>query len=217
MCKRIALITGGPIPDEAALLIDDSTIVICADGGVDFALRNSIRFSEVFGDFDSITSDAKAYIDTHDIEVHTFPVEKDMTDTELALRSFSKEDEILLICSLNGRIDHVMTNLNLIAKLREEGYSITASEGLTDVIPLANKDYIRIPELFNSDSLAVSLVPLSEEVTGVTTKGLYYECSDQILKFGSSFSNSNKIKTGESGFEVSIESGRLLVVITECV
>ncbi|MCQ2465987.1 MAG: thiamine diphosphokinase [Clostridia bacterium] len=217
MCKRVALITGGPIDDIASELLEQVDEVICADGGVDFALRNSIAFKEVFGDFDSITPGAKEYIDTHDIDIHTFPVEKDMTDTELALRTMSKEDDIVLICPLNGRIDHVVTNLNLIARLREEGYNITASDGLTDIIPLAGNDSISIPEVLNSDTLAVSLIPLTEEVTGVTTSGLYYECSDTSLKFGSSFSNSNKFKDGESGLKVSIKSGRLLVVITECV
>lgn len=217
MCGRVTLITGGPIDDIASTLLTDMDKVICADGGVDFALRNSIRFGEVFGDFDSITPDAKEYIDTHDIVVHTFPVEKDMTDTELALRTISKENEILLICPLAGRIDHVMTNLNLIARLREEGYNITASDGVTDIIPLAGEDYISINGLVDASSLAISLIPLSETVTGVTTKGLYYECDNATFNFGSSYSNSNQIKNGEDGFEIEMKSGRLLVVITDCV
>lgn len=218
MRRQVALITGGPIDSSAAMVVSGIDKVICADSGVDFALRNGIEIDEVFGDFDSITPEAKHYLQLHeDIIIHEFPPEKDMTDTELALRSIPKEDEITLICSLTGRIDHVITNMNLIVKLREEGYDITATDGITDVIPLSGKDYFAIPQCFDSSRLAVSLIPLSEKVTGVTSKGLYYELNNQTISFGSSFSNSNKVKDGEESFSVEIETGRLLVVITEAV
>lgn len=215
MCQRVALITGGPLDNIASTLLTHVDKVLCADSGVDFALRNGIKFEEVFGDFDSISPEAKTYLDTLDVEVHQFPVEKDMTDTELALRSISKEDDILLICPLNGRIDHVMTNLNLLCRLREEGYNIMASDGETDILPLAGEDSIEIPGMIDANTLAISLIPLSDEVTGVTSKGLYYELDDANLKFGSSFSNSNEIKKDLSGFEVQIKTGRMLVVITK--
>ena len=213
--RRLVVITGGPVFDEAADLISPDDIVYCADGGVDFALRNDIRFKEVYGDLDSITPDAKAYIESSDIPIHLFPVEKDMTDTELTLRSIDPSQEVLVICPLQGRIDHVLGNLDLAALLREEGRRIMLSDGRTDVIPLAGSDYIKISDIDCSKVKAVSLIPVSETVTGVTTDGLYYELSEGSLKIGSTFSNSNELKKGSSSFSVEIRSGRLLVIITD--
>lgn len=215
MREIIALITGGPLDNYASALLKDVDRIVCADGGVDFALRNNLTISEVFGDFDSISRAGKAFIESADIPVHTFPIEKDMTDTELALRTLPIDSDIILVCPLKGRIDHVMTNLNLILKLREEGYEITATDGVTDIIPLSGEDYVSIPEMLESDCLAVSLIPMSETVTGVRSNGLYYELDNYDLSFGSSFSNSNKLKKDSKGFEISIEDGKMLVVITE--
>lgn len=213
--KRLVVITGGPIFEEAADLISPDDIVYCADGGVDFALENGIRFKEVYGDLDSITPGAKAYIDSSGIPVHLFPVEKDMTDTELTLRSIDPSLEVLVLCPLQGRIDHVLGNLDLAAVLREEGRKLMLSDGKTDVIPLSGSDYIKINDIDTSTVKAVSLIPVSDTVTGVTTDGLYYELNDGTLKIGSTFSNSNELKKGADSFSVEIKSGRLLVIITD--
>ena len=216
MCgKKTVIVTGGPIYPEASALISEDDLVICADSGVDFCRANNIRIDKVYGDLDSISEEGKNYIRVKAVPLETFPVEKDMTDTELALRTVDKSTDILLICSLEGRPDHVVTNVALISRLREEGFSLIASDGITDIIPLAGTDEITIKDIFDASGKAVSLIPMCEEVTGVTTGGLYYELSDATLKFGSSYSTSNEIRAGEDSFSVSIKSGRLLVYITE--
>lgn len=212
--QRVILITGGPLYDTAATLIDPSDYVVCADSGVDFALAHGIRISEVFGDLDSITPDGRSYIESHSIPLHVFPVEKDMTDTELALRTIDESSEVLVLCPLSGRPDHVFTNVMLITLLRSEGRSISASDGLTDFIPMTGSESFTVSGLESIPVKAVSLVPLSDTVTGVSASGLYYELSDAVLHFGSSFSNSNELAPGSDSFSVSIESGYLGVFVT---
>ena len=62
---------------------------------------------------------------------------------------------------------------------------------------------------------AISLIHVSDEVTGVTTKGLYYPLDDATIVRGSSFTNSNDLSEGSSSFSVSVNSGELLVVVTD--
>ena len=63
-----------------------------------------------------------------------------------------------------------------------------------------------------SGSVAISLIPFTK-VTGVTTSGLYYELKDASLTPGSTYSISNKLKSGEDSFEVRISDGKLGVMI----
>ncbi len=212
---RTVVITGGPIFDEAASLILPEDKVVCADSGVDFAIANSIRPDEVYGDLDSISAEGRNFIEVSNIPLKTFPVEKDMTDTELAIRSCDPSSEILLICSLQGRPDHVLTNILLVSRLRREGRSIICSDGHTDIIPLFGKDEIHIDDVLDPSDKAISLIPVSDEVTGVSTEGLYYPLNDATIIRGSSYTNSNELAKGISSFSVSVNSGELLVVVTD--
>lgn len=214
----VAVIAGGPDvdPQIAYEVAQGADKIICADSGADIALRAGLKIDRVMGDLDSISPEAKAYIEEHKIPVEVFPVQKDMTDTELALRELSTEDEIRLICSLAGRPDHMIANILLLTKLKSEGYDITLTDGTSDVIPMAGPDSISIEGLSTEVPLNISLIPLNfdEKVSGVTTKGLFYELSDATLEAGSTYSVSNSLKEGEDSFEITIKAGKMAVIIT---
>ena len=159
------------------------------------------------------------FISANNIPVEKYPVEKDWTDTEIALKKASKDDEIILVCPLSGRIDHVMANLGLAMKLRTDGYKITVSDGISVCFPLSGEDSAECSLRVFKDDAAVSLIPFSFEtpVTGVTTKGLYYPLTDASLIAGSSYSFSNHPEKGAYSIKVSIKSGKLLLVVTKAV
>ena len=60
------------------------------------------------------------------------------------------------------------------------------------------------------DSPKQSLLPLTPEVTGVTTSGLYWELDDAALRFGSTLSVSNEMMSDSA--EIVLRSGILLIV-----
>lgn len=216
-----AVITGGPDIDlDAAFCIcQDADVVICADSGAEHALKAGIRIDKLVGDLDSLSPEAKSIIESRGIKTEIYPVEKDMTDTEIALRQIPEDHEIRLISSLGGRPDHMMSNILLAVKLRSEGRDITLTDGVTDIIPMSGKDKIEVGGIMSPEKLSVSLVPLNFDspVKCVTSTGLYYELNGQDLIAGSSFSNSNKIKDGETSFGISVESGQMAVIITPAV
>ena len=215
MC--IAVITGGPIYPEASSILLDAEAVYCADSGLDYCIANGIKPDRFYGDMDSISEEGKHYLQIAGIPVNIYECEKDKTDTELVLDNCPKDSKIILVCSLTGRIDHVVANLGLLIKFKELGYDITATDGVSDVIPLVGPSDISIEGGWDED-LAVSLIPFAnDKVTGVTTSNLYYELNDATLEATSSFSISNKPKAGVKSIGVSIRAGRMLITLTKAV
>ena len=210
---RCVIVTGGPLPDEASDVIkgfvsDPDTRLIACDSGCDYLSGISIVPSIVIGDMDSITDSGLEFISANSIPVEKYPVEKDWTDTEIALMKTDCTDEVILICPVTGRIDHVLANLGLAVKYRAEGRKITVTDGVTTCIPMAGEDRAEFSVEFFEGGAAVSLVPFSFDVpvTGVTTEGLYYPLTDAALTAGSSFSFSNHPVKGAKKISVSIKS-----------
>lgn len=221
---RSVVFTGGPGIDSQgvlrALLPDDS--IISADSGAMHARELGLTPSELVGDLDSIDAPTLAWIRENDIPVIQFPVAKDMTDSELCLRRLKIEEPILWVCSLTGRPDHVLSNLHLMGRLAEEGYEISATDGVTWVFPMSGCKEIRMrtsdPRIFFPDTkYAVSLIPLSAEVTGVTTTGLGFPLVGATLHRGSSFSVSNEPTKETPVVGIDMTGGTLLYIVTPAV
>ena len=218
------IVTGGPLQPEAAAVIksltgsDEDTVIIACDSGTDFLASHGIIPDMVVGDMDSISDKGLEFIKDNNIFTEKYPVEKDWTDTEIALGK-SMDNDVVLICPVTGRIDHVMANLGLVLKLKSQGKSISITDGITYCYPLYGEDTATADVTPYKGHAAVSLIPcdFSNPVTGVTTEGLYYPLEDADLNFGSSFSFSNKPLENASFIRVSIRSGLLLLVVTDAV
>lgn len=221
---RWVIITGGPNLNYAAIKaeIKLSDKVICADSGAFHAKEMGIVPDKLMGDLDSIDSDTLSWIRELRVPLEVFSVEKDMTDSELCLREIPMDQQILLVCSLSGRPDHVLSNLLLAGQLVKEGYSLVMTDGTTWVYPLSGPaefrlDFGRWNKLKERRELAVSLMPLFAEATGVTTIGLHYPLKDKTLVPGSSFSVSNRAKRKAPKIGVDFKGGILLVMVTPAV
>lgn len=221
---RFVIITGGPLPEEASDVIrnfagEADTKVIACDSGCDHLAKTGIVPDVVIGDMDSITKAGLDFIKANSIPVEKYPVEKDWTDTEIALKKTGRDDEVILVCPLSGRIDHVIANLGLAVQYRSEGRDITVTDGITTCRPLTGEDRAELSITSFNGEAAVSLIPFSFDtpVTGVTTEGLYYPLTDAVLNAGSSFSFSNHPVEGAEKIAVSIRSGKLLLTVTKSV
>lgn len=215
---RYSIITGGPVSDEAIKAVPAEHI-ICADGGTDFARKHSVVPEVVVGDLDSITEEGLSYIKEHGIPVEKFEIEKDWTDTEIALNRIPSGSEITVICPLggNGRLDHIIGNIQLAAGFASKHKRIILTDGITSVYLMSGKDSISVDLTAYRVKLAVSLVPLSfaSAVHDVTTSGLYYSLNGGELIAGKTYSFCNHPVEGASEFSVSIGDGILAVIVTE--
>lgn len=115
--KRCVIVCAGE-KGELAFSQTPEDFVICCDAGYLTAQERGIAPDLLLGDFDSYEGELP-----DDLPVQRFPVEKDDTDTMLALREGLRRGyrEFLLLFSLGGRLDHTIANLQCLAFLAAHG------------------------------------------------------------------------------------------------
>ena len=106
----------------------DEEVVIAADKGYEFALKQGIIPEIVIGDFDSSTMPTN-------LNVLKLNVEKNETDGQEALAYAIKKgyDEIAIYGISGGRLDHEMGNLSLLKSGEEQGVSMVGKEYDVDI------------------------------------------------------------------------------------
>ena len=210
---RYYVVTGGPLTSKASEILGEGK-VIAADRGIDFCLKYGIRPDLAVGDMDSVSEAGLETIKKDGVKIETYPVEKDFTDTELALTYVPDNEEITLVCPLNGRLDHIIANLQIASSLHAEGRDIILDDGCSEVHFLSGTESVTVKtDRWGSES-AVSVVPLSSVVKGVTLEGLYYTLDNAEIYFGKTLSFSNKPAEGVSEFTVSIKEGNAAVIVS---
>lgn len=211
MTRRVVIISGGSLDDELVKrTIQDDDTVIGADSGALFVFKHNLRLDVAIGDFDSVTKDQAEQIRHYAKQfISCDPVMKDMTDTEMALDYAMKlkPEEIILCGVLGTRIDHSLANIYLLKEPAAEGIAcsiVDAHNRLTIVTADQAGHY------FKADYTYISLLPITDKVTGVNLEGFKYPLNDATLVMGSSLGISNELST-EKG-KVTVASGILLVI-----
>ena len=100
--KRCVVVCAGEYgPIEHERLHDD--FVICCDGGYKAAVAMGLKPDLLVGDFDSLQEPLPK-----NVEILRFPIEKDDTDSMLAVREGLRRgySRFVLLFSLGGRLDH---------------------------------------------------------------------------------------------------------------
>ena len=209
---HIVIFAGGTVRPGKAFYhaIDSADMVIAADSGAAIALQYGCTPRIVVGDFDSLDASLLEDLGKRGSEIRRAAVEKDETDTELAMQVAIDEGatRITLVGALGGaRFDHTMANILLLAGF--EGVSITLVDGPSKCW------LVRGPGSSAIDGQVgdlVSLLPLSDDASGIRTMGLYYALNGEALSFGKPRGVSNVLT--EEHAEVAVESGLLLVIYT---
>lgn len=182
-------------------------LVICADGGIRHAMALGLSPTLVLGDFDSAGAELIDQAAVRGIPVERVPVEKDETDTHLAMAEAVRRGarEILLLGGTGDRLDHTFANLLLLP-----GIPATVAVSVVDA-----KNVIRL--LRPGGRLTVkatggylSLLPMSPEAKGVVAEGVKWPLDGATLRWGESLGISNQIVDDEAF--VAVREGFLLVV-----
>jgi thiamine pyrophosphokinase len=163
------------------------------------------------GDFDSLDAQLVEQLRARGSQIITAAVEKDETDTELAVQLAIERGatHIVLLGALGGgRFDHTIANVLLLAGF--DTVPIQIIDGPSTCWLLRGPGRTTI-EGHTGDLL--SLLPLTGDAKGIRTHGLYYPLNGDTLHFGKPRGVSNVLTRDEA--EVSLESGMLLVIHTE--
>lgn len=178
--------------------------IYCADGGANHLEFLNILPLEIWGDLDSVTKEIIEKYRINKVRIKKFPKDKDYTDGELILQHISKlnYDEIIVIGGLGGRIDHLLTNLNLIFKFKNLKF-VTEKEKIFSIEKKA--------ELIELKGKTISFVPFSEKVEGLTLEGFKYPLNKYILHQGDSICMSNIAI--EDICKVTFDTGKLMGIV----
>ncbi|XP_065354331.1 thiamin pyrophosphokinase 1 [Calliphora vicina] len=151
----------------------------------------------ITGDFDSITEETKQYFNSKDTQyIHT-PDQNatDFSKAIMAVRPILVEkhiQDIIVYHDTSGRFDQIMANINTIFKYEQDFFNIYLLSGnsLTWLLR-PGKHSITIPSELVQDKRWCALIPVGQEATNVTTKGLKWNLTNHCLKFGGMVSTSN--------------------------
>lgn len=198
---------------------DGVELVVAADGGVRHAAALGLRIDRWIGDGDSTAPAEVDALAAAGVAVQRVAVDKDESDTELALEAAvdAGADLVTILGGLGGvRIDHAVANLGLLQHPSLEGREARVyDEAGARISLLSGPDHRGLPgvrELRGSVGDLVSLLPVGESVHHVETEGLRYPLTDEPLLIGRARGLSN-VRVAPTA-RVSVGSGRLLVIET---
>lgn len=206
---KAVLVCNGAMEDYAfhKEFLDGADLIICVDGGARHFKNLGMLPHVLLGDFDSISGEEMDLFIKNGVEVVKFPVEKDFTDSELAITYAAEKGctSLVILGGLGSRIDHSLANIFLLKKALDLGIKGIIANEANEVALV--KDSIKMAR---EEGVKITLLPLFEKAEGVTTKGLYYPLGDATLELGQTWGVSNEFVAEEA--EVFVKKGLLLVI-----
>lgn len=214
--KNTLIVTGGTIELDFMkqyLAVHKFNCVIAVDGGLDTIARLNMVPSYIVGDFDTVSPDVLAcYRSNPNIKFVQFQPEKDFTDTQSAIKlaieigSFS----ITIFGGLGTRFDHTLANVQMLHMPLEYGIDavIVNVHNRIRLLGVKRKEI----ELEKNDYQYVSILPMSEQVTGLTLEGMKYPLNNYNMTVAKdcSMGVSNEI-VGEKAI-VKLKSGKIILI-----
>ncbi len=186
----------------------ENDTIIAADGGANLLHRLRIIPDMLVGDMDSIEPEILDELRNR-CEVEIFPSAKDETDAEIALRkAYECNPEcIVIVNSMQNRVDQTLSLLSLLYDAKEKNIDARIETGKQRIL-LAQPRFCLTDHVGHT----LSLLPVSEEVTKVETRGMEYPLCGETLYRKKCRGISNVVV--DSPAEICYEKGDLLIIIS---
>lgn len=175
--------------------------IIAADGGLRHTQLLGLTPDEIIGDFDSLGYTPEG--------ANVFPVEKDDTDSMLAVRrglELGYRDFVIYGGMDGTRLDHTVANFQTLQFLADRG-ARALLVGRDFLATVVKDGTIRFPE---GTAGGISVFCMGADARGVTIEGLYYPLQGGVLTAGFPLGVSNHF-TGKPA-RISVEQGSLLIL-----
>ncbi|MCP1200182.1 thiamine diphosphokinase [Notoacmeibacter sp. MSK16QG-6] len=207
---RYALFLGGDMDATPRLMSQIAGLsVIAADSGMAHAERLGVTPELWVGDFDSVSpGDIERF---GEVEIQRHPVDKDMTDGDLAFREAIRRGarSLLVVGAFGGpRLDHAMQITMAAIGLHEAGIDTVLTDGRQEGYPLRIGEENRFE--FSEGTLFSILV--FSDLKDLSVSGARWPLAEETIPFGSSRTLSN---VAEGPLTITLSAGRGLLLVTQ--
>jgi len=209
--KAVVIAHGDVDPRDRAHLAGVD-LIVAADGGALALEQWGVVPHAIVGDLDSLGMERALAYGERGVTVVPFSPEKDESDLELAVAQAiaAGATEIVLLGALGGeRLDHETANLLLLADPGYNGVRLEARRGGLRIRAIRGEGSLSLAGPLGA---VVTLLPVSGDAEGVTTRGLRYPLRDETLRFGRARGLSNEVASLPA--TVTVRKGSLLVFET---
>ena len=200
---RALIFANGVLPDDAAALrlVQPGDLLIAADGGAAHIKRLGLKPHLLVGDLDSLSPDDVEALAASGTDVRRFPVEKNETDLELAIRAAHNMGcrEMVVVAGMGGRMDQSLANLYLLLQPMLASLAVRMDDGCLEAMWIRHRVV-----LHGRAGDTVSLLPMLGQVEGIVTQHLRYPLHGETLYPEKSRGISNEM----SGDEAVVAVGR---------
>lgn len=220
MLGKTLLISGGHIDIrfvQEYLKTHRFDAVVCADSGLNTAYRLGLPVRYFMGDFDSVDPEVlEQYrqglvIGSESVDWVRYPAEKDYVDTQYVLEWILEQgaEELVILGATGGRLDHFLANIHLLMLPLKKEIPASIVDSRNRIRLIRGDTVLRRDELFGK---YISLQPLTNEVTGVTLRGLKYPLEDYTLTVGTARAVSNEMAEAADEAWIGMREGVLIVI-----
>ncbi|MCD4744613.1 MAG: thiamine diphosphokinase [Desulfobacteraceae bacterium] len=215
---KAVIIANGNIKKQKyfSQIINRADLIICADGGASHLKKMGILPHVIIGDLDSLNLQDTTFFKNNNIKIIKHPVDKDVTDTELAAVYAVEQNchDITFIGATGSRLDHTLANIFLLKKTahRFADQKMAGQKIQCRIIDDNNEIFLVTDKitLTKEKNSFISILPLTEIVKGVTTLGLKYPLNNAKIKLGTSLGISNQFIDEKA--TISLKKGILIVI-----
>ena len=203
------LIANGEACSEELLgqLLEWSPYVVVLDRAAHRVLDLDIKIDILLGDFDDAFDPQTILARQYPLEIVHTP-DQNKTDLEKGIEFLIQRGfpAVNIVWATGRRADHTIANLTNIVRYKDQ-IKIVLLDDYSKVFPLRGTF-----EKWYTAATPISLIPVGT-VTGITTEGLKYNLSDDVLVLGQRSGNSNEVL--RDGFvRITAQTGDLLIM--EC-
>ena len=205
--SEVILISGGRKP--SADWFNEVNInypIYCVDHGIDFCRENGIVPEFLIGDLDSAANESIQWAFDRGINIERHPVDKDLTDTQLALNRIDNKSFAIITGIFGGRLDHLFSTFLTCANSQIK----TCLADEREIVLFVNAhESIRIE--FKIKPLALSLLPITDVCRGVTIDGVHWSLKSAVLTQSMPSAISNRVES--KIVNLTIKEGKLAVYL----
>lgn len=206
--REFLFAAGGRSPsNEFFIELSRGRKIFAVDKGIEICRDLNIFPEILIGDFDSAENSAVDWAVKNKIPIERHPVDKDLTDTQLALNLVNEKIFVIITAIFGGRADHLFSNIFTCAASKVKTCLVDERE----LIFFVNGGENLTVKFFVKPS-ALSLLPITETVEGVTLKNVRWELANATLKQNFPNAISNRVESDE--IKISVKNGTLAVYLS---